>query len=234
MPKMKRLIIASALSAAFVSPAVFAQAKSFEGFGLQLSTGYQNNELKASNLTLEGIPLAPFGIGVTNSSKGEMPLNIGASYTFALTDRFTLGALVEYNPLSMKTGTHYVTVDGVNQTDSPGDRFTGKIQNQVSISIVPGYAFTDSTMGYARVGWINATAKASPADGSSTFSTNTNGAIFGLGAKHLFTKNVYGFAEATYATYGGSTANVTDTEGTFGVKFTPSSYSFLVGVGVRF
>jgi hypothetical protein len=48
--KLKKLIIASALSSALVSPAVFAQAQNFEGFGLQLSTGYQNNELKFSDL----------------------------------------------------------------------------------------------------------------------------------------------------------------------------------------
>jgi hypothetical protein len=233
MPKMKKLIIASALSAAFVSPAVFAQAKNFEGFGLQLSTGYQNNEVKGSNLTFDGVPLNLFGVGVSNSSKGEMPLNIGVSYTFALTERFTLGALVEYNPLSMNTGTGSLTFDGIASAN-PDDSIKGKLQNQVSISLVPGYAFTDSTMGYARVGWINATAKASPVDGSASFSKNTNGAIFGLGAKHMFTKNIYGFAEATYATYGGSNSSVTNEDGTFGLKLTPTSYSFLVGVGIRF
>lgn len=236
---MKKLLIASALSAAFVSPAVFAQAQNFTGFGLQLSTGYQNNEVKASDLTFNGIsPLDAFGdnIGFNNSSKGEMPLNIGASYTFALTERFTLGALVEYNPLSMKTGTSTLTYDGVVSTD-PGDVVSGKLENQVSISLVPGYAFTDSTMGYARVGWINATAKGTTADGL-TFSSNANGVIFGLGARHLFTKNVYGFAEATYSSYtGGNASAVGEVNGNptnIGVKLTPTFYSFLVGVGYRF
>jgi outer membrane immunogenic protein len=235
---MKKLLIASALSAAFVSPAVFAQAKNFEGFGLQLSTGYQNNEVKSSNLTFNGTsPSEAFGenIGFNNGSKGEMPLNIGASYTFVLTDRFTLGALVEYNPLSMKTGTSTLTYDGVTSTD-PADQITGKLENQVSISLVPGYAFTDSTMGYARVGWINATAKGSVDD--LTFSKNTNGILLGLGARHLFTKNIYGFAEATYASYGGSNASamgsVAEQPTKIGVKLTPTSYSFLVGVGYRF
>jgi len=235
---MKKLIIASALSAAFVSPAVFAQAKNFEGFGLQLSTGYQNNEVKASNLTFNGIPASEVSeenLGFSNASKGEMPLNIGVGYTFALTDRFTLGALVEYNPLSMNTGNSRLTYDGVASND-PDDLIKGKLENQVSISIVPGYAFSDSTMGYARVGWINATAKASVDD--LTFSKNTNGILLGLGARHLFTKNIYGFAEATYANYGGATASTMGDVGgqpaRIGVKLTPTSYSFLVGVGVRF
>ena len=233
---MKRLLIASALSAAFVSPVVFAQAQNFTGFGLQLSTGYQNNEIKAKDLTLNGIPASEvvgLSVGFDNSSKGEMPLNIGASYTFALTDRFTLGALVEYNPLSMKTGNSTLTVDGVKSTD-PTDVINGKLENQVSVSLVPGYAFTKSTMGYARVGWINATAKGSSTDGSSV-STNANGVIFGLGAKHLFTSNIYGFAEATYATYSDATVSNRQTNGTqTAFKITPTSYSLLVGVGYRF
>lgn len=233
---MKKLLIASALTAAFASPAVFAQAQNFTGFGLQLSTGYQNNEVKGSNLTVNGQTNFEEGqLGSQNSSNGEMPLNLGVSYTFALTDRFTLGALVEYNPLSMKAGGGYLTLDGVPQTDDIENKIEGKLENQVSVSIVPGYVFTDSTMGYARLGWINATAKATPADGSAGFSKNTNGVLLGIGARHLFTKNVYGFAEATYANYSGADASLTSDDGNaLKTKLTPESYSFLIGVGVRF
>lgn len=226
---MKKLLIASALSAVFASPAVFAQAKNFEGFGIQLSTGYQNNQFKFSDFKADGQLLSPLGYSLPTISSGEMPLNIGAGYTFALSDRFTLGALVEYNPLSMKTGSSNTVVPAGAASTS----YSGKLENQVSISLVPGYAFNDTTMGYARVGWINATAKVT-SDGLS-LSTNSNGVIFGLGAKHLFTKNIYGFAEATYASYGGSNATGTDAQGTvFGVNLTPTSYSFLIGVGYKF
>lgn len=229
---MKKLIIAGALSAAFASPAVFAQAQNFEGFGLRLSTGYQHNEVKASDLTFDGAPAQDVNFGFNNGSKGEMALNLGASYTFALTNRFTLGALVEYNPLTMDTGTSYLTEDGVQQAE----QFQDKLKNQFSISLVPGYAFTETTMGYARVGWINATAE-SKID-SDSLSTGVNGVLLGLGAKHLFTDNIFGFAEATYANYSSANATFTGVEGgtpiTYGVDLTPSSYSFLVGVGVRF
>lgn len=227
---MKKLLIASALSAVFASPTVFAQAKNFEGFGLQLSTGYQNNQLKFSDFKADGTPLSQFGYSVPTISSGEMPLNIGAGYTFVLSDRFTLGALVEYNPLSMNTGSsNFVVPAGVTSS-----AYSGKLENQVSLSLVPGYAFNGTTMGYARVGWINATAKATSGDGLS-FSTNTNGVIFGLGAKHLFTKSIYGFAEATYATYGGSNDTVTSAIGqSVAANVTPESYSFLIGVGYKF
>ena len=233
---MKKLIIASALSAAFVSPAVLAQAQNFEGFGLQLSTGYQHNEMKASEPTFNGSTLEDTTLGFPTTSKGEMALNIGASYTHAFTNRFTLGAMVEYNPLSMKTGSSYLTENGVSST-SPDDRFEGKLKNQFSLSLVPGYAFNESTMGYARVGWINATAELS--SDAETFSTSVNGVLLGLGARHLFTDNIYGFAEATYADYGGSNASVRSeldngVIADIATDLTPSSYSFLVGVGVRF
>jgi len=233
---MKKLLVASALSAAFISPAVFAQAKNFEGFGLQISTGYQSNEVDASDWSLEGVPVSSYGGEASNSAKGGVPLNIGASYTLALTNRFTIGALVEYNPLSMKTGTSTLTLDGGTSTNRNGQKnVNDKLENQISISVVPGYAFTDTTMGYARVGWINATAKGSANDGTS-FSANTNGILLGLGAKHLLTPNIYGFAEATYAKYSGATAKATDAVNgsSFESKLTPSSYSFLIGVGYRF
>jgi opacity protein-like surface antigen len=230
---MKKILLASVLSAAFVSPAVFAQAKNFEGFGIQLSTGYQNNEIKTTDLALEGLQLSNFGVSVPNSSKGEMPLNIGLGYTYALTERFTLGALVEYNPIAMNSGSGSLKFGGVTSQD-PLDKFNSKLENQVSISLVPGYAFTDATMGYAKVGWINATAKFSPPDG--TVSSNVNGLLLGLGAKHLFTKNIYGFAEATYATYGGSNSSYTSNANgaKISASLTPTSYSFLVGVGYKF
>lgn len=146
-----------------------------------------------------------------------------------------LGALVEFNPLSMDTGTSYVTEDGVQST-AADDQAQDKLKNQFSISLVPGYAFTETTMGYARVGWINATAETQTT--TETYSTSVNGVLLGLGAKHLFTDNIFGFAEATYANYSSANAtavgDVMGTSRTIGVDLTPSSYSFLVGVGVRF
>jgi opacity protein-like surface antigen len=229
---MKKILLASVLSAAFVSPAVFAQAKNFEGFGIQLSTGYQNNEIKTSDLKVGGIGIPTNILSLPNTSNGELPLNIGIGYTFALSERFTLGALVEYNPIAMNSGSGSVKIAGVTSSD-PLDQFTNKLENQVSLSLVPGYAFTDATMGYAKVGWINATAKTSFPD--TKFSSNVNGVLLGLGAKHLFTKNLYGFAEATYANYGGGNASVTTGDGDrINLTLTPTSYSFLVGVGYKF
>lgn len=90
-------------------------------------------------------------------------------------------------------------------------------------------------MGYARAGWINASAKVTTADGSTGVSKSNNGILLGIGAKHLFTENLYGFAEATYAAYNGSNASLTiDGGNTIAVKLTPTSYSFLVGIGIRF
>ena len=196
------------MTAAFISPSVKAQAKNFEGFGIQISTGYQNNDIKPSNFSLNGISAADqFGAGFSDSSNGEMPSNLGVGYTFALSDKFMLGALVEYNPLKINSGTT-ATFGGVISTN-PVHKVSSSLENQVSISILPGYSFSDSTMGYARIGWINSTFKAKAGDGLGV-SENTNGILFGLGAKHLFTKNVVK------------------------INHTPTSYSFLVGVGALF
>jgi opacity protein-like surface antigen len=236
---MKKILLASVLSAAFVSPAVFAQAKNFEGFGIQLSTGYQNNESKYSDGKIDGSRTVidentrQTGLlGATNGNSGGMPLNLGIGYTAALNNNFTLGLLVEFNPLSMDSGSSNLTVGGQNVS---GARFKSKLENQVSVSLVPGYAFTNETMGYAKVGWINASAKLSPNEGGGNLSVNTNGYILGLGVKQLFTKNIYGFAEANYVGYSATTGTSTATDGTkLSFTNTPTSYSFLVGVGYKF
>jgi hypothetical protein len=225
---IKNILLVSVLATTFASTAVFAQAKNFEGFGIQLSTGYQNNKTQSSDLKVGGVQVPSNVLNIPTQSSGEMPLNIGLGYTFALSERFTLGALIEYNPISMNSGSGSFNLYGAPGTD-PEYQYTQKLENQVSLSLVPGYAFTDSTMGYAKVGWINATSKTTNYD--SQISSNVNGVLLGLGAKHLFTKNLYGFAEATYASYGGgtSTGDLAET-----VTFTPTSYSFLLGVGYKF
>lgn len=241
---MNKIFLASALSAAFVSPTAFAQAKNFEGFGIQLSTGYQNNASKYSNVKIDGSrtntdsDLGPTGLaGFSNSSSGSAPLNIGLSMTTALSNNFTLGLLAEYNPISMNEGSSNLTLAGQNIADTA---FKSKLENQVSISLVPGYAFTNETMGYAKIGWVTATAKMTPNDNSGdNLNTNVNGYLLGLGVKHLFTKNIYGFAEANYIGYSAGSATAADAfpDGqvtSLGYTNTPTSYNFLVGVGYKF
>jgi outer membrane immunogenic protein len=228
---MRKLVLISALAAAFITPSVFAQAKNFEGFNIQASTGYQHNDIDVSNVTVNGLSIP--GGGAQDTHKGRMALNLGAGYTFAINDRFTLGALVEWNPLKMKTGSGSLTVNG---SSVAGTEYSGKLENQVSISIVPGYAFNDRTLGYLKLGWIHAKAKLEPnAANSPNFSESVDGFLMGVGAKHLFNKNVYGFAEATYASYGSVNSSRDIGGGVIvGGKMKPSSYSFLVGIGAQF
>jgi opacity protein-like surface antigen len=233
---MKKILLASVLSAAFVSPAVFAQAKNFEGFGIQLSTGYQNNTFDYSDVKVNGSRTNSDGDlrDIQNSSASGMPLNLGVGYTATLNNNFTLGLLVEYNPLSMDAGTGSQTFNGISYADS--GKSTGKLENQVSVSLVPGYAFTNETMGYAKVGWVNASMKTNfNIAGLTSSSANSNGYLLGLGVKQLFTKNIYGFAEGNYVGFQNVTSTFKDGNGnSLTSKIAPSSYSFLVGIGYKF
>jgi opacity protein-like surface antigen len=91
-----------------------------------------------------------------------------------------------------------------------------------------------------QIGWVTATAKLTPNDNSGdNLNTNVNGYLLGLGVKHLFTKNVYGFAEANYIGYSAGSATAADSfpDGqvtSLGYTNTPTSYNFLVGVGYKF
>lgn len=232
---MKNLVIASAFAALFASPAVFAQAKNFEGFNLQLSTGYQHNKIGFSDktFTINGSQVPGVSVNAQDTKKGRMPLNLGLGYTYAVNDKFTLGGLVEWNPLKMKAGSGRgdISLNGVPFGDFD---YEGKLENQFSISIVPGYAFSDQTLGYVKLGWTSVKASLNEKDGNLRLSKRANGVLIGAGAKHLFTKNVYGFAEANYHYYGSVKTSYSEDNARLSAKLKPSSYSILVGVGAQF
>lgn len=229
---MKKLLIASALVTIFGSSSVFAQAKNFEGFNVQASTGYQHNKIGMSTVNIKDFGSPATSQSAQDTKKGNMALNLGLGYTFAISEKFTLGGIVEWNPLNMKTGSgSMLKSDGTIDT---GTDYNGRLKNQFSIAIVPGYAFSESTLGYVKLGWTRAKARVAFNKNPTVFEANTNGLLIGLGAKHLLTKNIYGFAEANYARYSSKGASGSDQFGTADTNLKPTSYNFLVGLGARF
>lgn len=91
-----------------------------------------------------------------------------------------------------------------------------KLENTWGISLEPGYYVTDKTLGYLKFSWFNSTLKSSPsvsalgATDSGSYSSNVNGAGFGIGGKQMFTNNLYGFLEYQYVTYGSTSFNTSD------------------------
>jgi outer membrane immunogenic protein len=124
---MKKLLIATAIAAASVTPQAFAQAKNFEGFSL--SAGVMS--LTSSYTGTSGALVSTGGATDTN-------LALQGQYSWALGDSFVLAAGVQA---------------GVG--DFKADSASGKIKNVVSAYIAPGIAVSNNVLVYGKLASVN-------------------------------------------------------------------------------
>ena len=222
---MKKIFIATAVATVFVAPTAFGQANNFEGFNLQLSTGFQSNSPKISDQKLNNG--TPDGTTTVSNVTG-VPLYLGAGYTHAFTQSFTLGGLIEYNPLSSSKGT-------MTNTDPLGNVSTatkGWVKNNTTLSILPGFVINADTQVYAKLGYTWVTSACSNDNGSSCADQTLSGYSLGLGAKKLIDKNIFVFGEGNYVTLNSKTLGYNDGSGSY--KSGGNGYNFLVGAGYKF
>ena len=192
---MKKLIIASALSAAFVSPAVFAQATGFTGFYGQVGLG-MNSAGTNANLAGENESVSP-KLGEQNVAG-----NIALGYNFGLPNGFNIGANVFYNIAGDAAGS-------ITLTDSDGP-FTAnnRLKNIWGISIEPGYSFSDNSLGFLKLGWAmadNSWRLNDDGESNTVSFGNSNGFLYGVGFKHAINKNVYVGVEVYQIAFGSKT-----------------------------
>ena len=220
--------------------AVFAasDASNFEGFNAQLGVGYQGASAKVTNISGSNSQASVSGANFGQANGSSVAGTLGLGYTKALGDSFTLGVEAEYNPTSTQTGNSAMT-------DSSGNNIVNNkfsLNNQASISLVPGFAVNADTLVYAKVGYAMASLKSKSVDASNPAifnNANVNGFLLGLGAKYNFTKNVYGFVEANAVQYGNASVSGSANTANKGVipltgTTNVNSYNGLVGVGYRF
>lgn len=217
---MKKLIIASALSAAFVSPAVFAQATGFTGFYGQVGLGMNSAGTDASTT----VPQAPQFGNFFGGKLGEQNVagNVALGYNYSLPNGLTIGANVFYNISGDSAGSLTINEATFDNGD-PNNSLTAsnRLKNIWGISVEPGYAFNNS-LGYLKLGWAQAqNSWSTNADGlgSIGFGT-TNGFLYGVGFKHAINKNVYVGVEVYQIAFGkkSSTLNEDGTLTTFSSK----------------
>jgi len=221
---MKRLLIATASAALLASP-IFAsaQAKNFEGFFAEAGLGYGNF---SSDFSGGKVSVYPYTVSA-DTVKSIIGV-IGGGYNFALTNEFVLGIGGSYSPSRSASAPSTITsaIVGGSITGS------GAVQNIYSLYVSPGYAISQDSLVYAKVGYTGSTAVF-----SGTYpNVNLNGYVLGLGFKKTFDKNLYGFVEGKYASFGSKdldpnafSSAVTNT-GSMSAK----GMDILIGVGYKF
>jgi hypothetical protein len=228
---MKRLLIVTASAALLASP-IFAsaQAKNFEGFFAEAGLGYGtfNGSFSGGNVSLaNGTPLGSYSVSA-DTIKSIIGV-VGAGYNFALSNEFVLGVGGSYSPSRSASAPSTVTVPPVLGGTINA---SGAVQNIYSLYLSPGYAISQDSLVYAKVGYTGATAVFSGA----TPNLNLNGYVLGLGFKKTFDKNLYGFVEGKYASFGSKdldpnalNASITNT-GSMSAK----GMDIVLGVGYKF
>ena len=230
---MKRLLIATASAALLASP-IFAsaQAKNFEGFFAEAGLGYGtfDGSLSGGNLSqaANGTPIGSYSV---NADKVKSIIGVvGAGYNFALSNEFVLGVGGSYSPSRSASATSTLSLPAaLGGGTSTG---AGAVQNIYSLYLSPGYAISQDSLVYAKVGYTGATAVFS----GTTPNLNLNGYVLGLGFKKTFDKNLYGFVEGKYASFGSKdldpnalSSSITNT-GSMSAK----GMDIIVGVGYKF
>lgn len=79
---------------------------------------------------------------------------------------------------------------------------TYKLQTTYGFSLLPGYAYSDDTLFYARIGYANGQFKINTTDSSlASVRRNLNGIRFGLGARRSFTEHISARMEYSQVNY---------------------------------
>jgi outer membrane immunogenic protein len=232
---------------AFAFTGTVSAQSAFQGFYGEISTGYENNTVNNTDITVSqsrvsaAFPARTFtDSNGGNASKGNMPLVLGLGYTFSLAPKFTLGLGADYSTLTTTTNTIQYTTAG---QPTRLNKSNYKISNRYSIFLAPGYAIDKDKLAYFKAGYSNQKLEGfDGTSGNAEGSSNMSGYVLGLGYKQMITSGFYGFAEGNYYNY--SKVNLNGSGSTTGLRaggtFTQTSnpganaYNFLVGVGYKF
>lgn len=229
---MKKLIIASAIAAA--SGSVLA-AGAFDGPFVQIGIGGVGTENSNSYSNTGATQVVTGGLPSGTTSSGSFIGQVLGGYSQSI-DKFNMAANIFYIIGNQDSGSQGVNGNYLGLVPWSATNQT-KLKNTWGISVEPGYYLTDKTLGYLKFSWFNSSLNANGSvsalgvTDSISSSANVNGAGFGLGAKQMFTNNIYGYVEYQYVTYGSKSMGL-GAETTYTGK--PSQNYGVVGIGYKF
>jgi len=200
---MKKLLLASAIAASFFASSAIAQVNNFTGFSAAANVSLSN----------ASVELAAAG---DSFKLGDNSENFGlqAAYGVALGTNFALSFGGTYSFGDLKAGT--ATVGAQTATVKGKDVY--------SLYVEPGYLMGNSTLAFAKVGYIGLKGEISAS--GQTENETFNGVGYGAGIRTMVSKNLFVQAEISRSDYSEKTIN--------GATVKPTATSGIVGVGYKF
>ena len=228
---MKKLLIAASLAG--LSSSVFA-GSAFDGPYLQLGAGISNTT-NDYNISYEGFSILNPKLA-NNAFMGQ----VLAGYSKGFGSKFNVAGNIYYDLGNEDAGSTSILEWSVTlQT---------KLKNVWGVTFEPGYYFTDTTLGYVKIGYQRGDISAHGAIlggdlGYADVSSGSVGALtLGVGMKQLITSNIYLGLEISNTQYGSENLQGTYNDNT-GSHAIPSEYisksdiektSGIVTIGYKF
>lgn len=229
---MKKII--TLLSAIFATN-VYADAKNFEGFSVELGAGYQKTDSDGMNgVEVDGV--AASHLSTNSQNESDDFYTIGATYSRALSDDYLMGVGFEYSMTDIDAGNPTLTNSNTGVSAQTTDF---ELKDMFAVYLKPQFVISDKQLAYAKLGYVHSELDYSDYDSEyiSTRDTDLDGYIVGLGYRHNFEKKLYGFVEANYINFRDDKVGGNYTDGTpytLDVDAKLDAYNLKVGVGYQF
>jgi outer membrane immunogenic protein len=213
---MRKLLLTAAVSVLVGT----ANAQSaFEGFYGQVGVGYESVDANIGNGTVVSSGSA---YTITSGNSNSVTGNIAIGSYFGISQTLLLGVGAEYSPFAGSNENYTLNILNL---------FSGgswKKKNSYNIFLSPAYVIDKDKLAYAKVGFTGSSSQFTAIDGTKD-TKNFTGYSLGLGYKQIINGDLYGFAEANYASYGSKQIG-----GDLSGSIKPTTMNFLVGVGYKF
>ena len=190
---MKLKLILLAISSTLPA-ASFAQAKSFEGWGVSFGVGYGQVTPATSNGTVSAGGNSVGSFATTSTTLGTPTASLGLEYNKAISPSWLLGAGVTYLPGNSATASNNTNATVLGNTASSSARYW--LSNLFTAYIKTGVALNETELVYVKGGYTSAT------NNTDTFSIPLAGWLAGLGYQRNFGSRWYGFSEMIYSAVG--------------------------------
>lgn len=215
-----------------------AHSGAFDGTSIQLGIGGSNVSSNVSGTAItdgNGTTLTSLD-GTHSEGSFNGITSIGFSKSLG-DDGFNLAANLFYLIGNQNAGNITSTYrSSAGQLTESG---TVKLQNTWGIAVEPGWNFTTSTLGYAKLAWVNSTYKGNLSADVSNFSDptrnassavygskNLNGFGYGLGIKQMLSTNVFAGIDVMGVSYQSYT--------NYNVSAKPTEWMGFASIGYKF
>ena len=203
---------------------IFAQAKNFEGFDINITTGvtpmrYSSTVENTPNVTVQKDP--------TNST----PAIASVGYSVAVSDNFVLSGSFNYELFKSKQTSVNIYANGALL---PSAGKSQGLQNLEGFSLKVGKVIQASTLVYTKIGTSSAVQYGTNNDGSAFTSSQIKYTIYGIGFRELLTPNVFVLGEIDYNKMTDTSTNKTIGRTSYVIDGYSDGYGLLIGLGYKF